>query len=63
MSKRPCTFRQQDVTRAIKAVFAAGANRAKIEIGGILITAERTADGAADSGAVNEWDTASRGPQ
>lgn len=63
MSRRPCTFRQLDVTRAIRAAFAAGAARAHVEVGGITITAEKTVwegDKVADSGA-NEWDALSTG--
>jgi hypothetical protein len=58
MARGPCTFRQQDVTRAIRVAFAAGAIRAQIEVGGITITAEKTGEGknnVASSG-VNEWD-------
>jgi hypothetical protein len=66
MARGPCTFRQQDVTRAIRAAFAAGAARAQIQIGDILITAEKTAAGQAtvDSSG-NEWDIppASERPQ
>ena len=42
MSRARCTFRQQDVTRAVKAVTAAGVDIARIEIdkaGKIVIVA------------------------
>jgi hypothetical protein len=32
MSRRPCVFRQRDVTRAVKAVAAAGVTVAKVEV-------------------------------
>lgn len=32
MSRRPCVFRQRDVTRAVKAVAAAGVAVAKVEV-------------------------------
>jgi hypothetical protein len=57
MGRGPCTFRQGDVTRAIRAVFAAGAARAQVQVGGIVITAEKTASGdVIVRGAGNEWD-------
>jgi hypothetical protein len=52
-----CKFRQRDVVRAFRAAFAAGAARAQVRVGDILITADKTGDGEAmmrDSG--NEWD-------
>jgi hypothetical protein len=58
MARPPSTFRQQDVTRAIKATKAAGVNIAKIEIdrtGKIAImVATEAAKGGAEEG--NEWD-------
>jgi Protein of unknown function (DUF3631) len=56
-ARGPCRFRQRDVTRAIRAAFAGGAVRAQVQVGDILITAEKTVDGDAilsDGG--NEWD-------
>jgi hypothetical protein len=59
MARAPSTFRQQDVTRAVKAVAAAGVHIAKVEIdksGKItIITADAPA--ALDAGKeANEWD-------
>jgi hypothetical protein len=63
LSRGPCTFRRQDVTRAIKAAFAAGATRARVEVGGITIIAEKAGKEEAnltDDGA-NEWDALAAG--
>jgi hypothetical protein len=59
MARAPSTFRQQDVTRAVKAVAAAGVNIARVEIdkaGKIVIITTGVADQPAESAEVNEWD-------
>jgi len=62
MPRGACTFRQKDVTRAIRAAFAAGAARAQVQVGGIVITAEKSADGEVIPGSSgNEWDAAPGG--
>jgi hypothetical protein len=56
MSRGPSTFRQQDVTKAVKAVAAAGVHIARIEIdpnGKIVII---VGNSEPDQREVNEWD-------
>ncbi len=59
MARVPSTFRQQDVTRAVKAVTAAGVHIARIEIdktGKIVIIAAEANGQPGESTEGNEWD-------
>jgi hypothetical protein len=59
MARAPSTFRQQDVTRAVKAVAAAGVNIARIEIdkAGKIVIITAGAPGQSDENTEgNEWD-------
>jgi hypothetical protein len=61
-------FRQRDVSRAFRAAFAAGAIRAKVQVGEMTITADKSNDDehvTARKIGENEWDTgpAGEGPQ
>jgi hypothetical protein len=59
MTRAPSTFRQQDVTRAIRAVVAAGVGIARVEIdkaGKITIITADAADGRNEVTEGNEWD-------
>ena len=59
MARAPSTFRQHDVTRAVKAVAAAGVGIARVEIdkaGKITIITADAADGSNEVTEGNEWD-------
>jgi hypothetical protein len=59
MTRAPSTFRQQDVTRAIRAVVAAGVGIPRVEIdkaGKITIITADAADGRNEVTEGNEWD-------
>jgi hypothetical protein len=58
VARPPSTFRQQDVTRAIRAVAAAGIVVARVEVdksGKIIVITQEGADRGKDTEA-NEWD-------
>jgi hypothetical protein len=65
MGHRPCSFRQRDVTAAIKAVRAAGCSVASVEVdpvtGKIVVLARSTTEEPAESAPLDAW-RASRGP-
>jgi hypothetical protein len=59
MARAPSTFRQQDVTRAVRAVAAAGVGIARVEVdraGKITIIALGAEPPGEDGKAPNEWD-------
>jgi hypothetical protein len=63
MARAPSTFRQQDVTRAVKAVTAAGVHIARVEIdtaGKITIIAATATESDKGKAGNNEWDTVLR---
>jgi hypothetical protein len=66
MARGPCTFRQLDVTRALRATAAAGLKVQRIEIdkyGKIIVIAGKVPDSPRDSECErNEWDGADDTP-
>jgi hypothetical protein len=58
MGRGPTSFRQQDVTRALRATRAAGVEVERIEIekGRIIVVAGKKAKRADDEDNGNEWD-------
>ena len=59
MARASCTFRQTDVTRAVKAVAAAGVHIGRVEIdraGKIVIIAAKTTEQSGETTEANEWD-------
>ena len=61
MARAPSAFRQQDVTRAVRAVTAAGVHIARVEIdktGKIVIITANATDHGGETREANEWDRA-----
>jgi hypothetical protein len=58
MPRRPSTFKQRDVTRAVKAVAAAGVDIARVEIdkAGKIVIVTAGAPEVTDREEANEWD-------
>jgi hypothetical protein len=58
MARGPTTFRQRDVTAAIKAVCAAGCDVSRVEIGkdGKIVIITSHANATARKAEANEWD-------
>jgi hypothetical protein len=62
MPRRPCTFRQQDVTRALRAIAAAGAEVRRVEIDKegkiIVVTGKPSPSCKLDGEGPNDWSDA-----
>jgi hypothetical protein len=60
MGRGPCTFRQRDVTKAVRAVAAAGIEVARVEIdrdGRIIVITGKPTEAAGEGRGGNEWDS------
>jgi hypothetical protein len=61
LSRRPCIFRQTDLTRALKGALAAGMEIARVEIdkdGRIVVVTRKEHGGPGGDGkGENEWDS------
>jgi hypothetical protein len=60
MARGPCTFKQQDVTRALRATVAAGIEVQRVEIdmdGKIVVVTGRSREPSAEGRGGNEWDS------
>jgi hypothetical protein len=59
MARGPCTFKQQDVTRALRAAVAAGVEVQRFEIdkdGKIVVVTGKSQEPVAEGRGENEWD-------
>jgi hypothetical protein len=58
MARRASTFRQRDVTRALKATVAAGVGVRRVEIGkdGKIVVITGSPQDASSAETINEWD-------
>ena len=59
MARGRCTFKQQDVTRAVRAMVAAGIEVQRVEIdrdGKIVVVTGKPQDVADEGRGENEWD-------
>jgi hypothetical protein len=62
MGRGPCIFKQRDITKAVRAVAAAGIGVARVEIardGRIIVVAGQPQIEQAGAQGRNEWDDAS----
>jgi hypothetical protein len=61
MPRGACTFKQTDVTKAVKAVVSAGVEVARVEVdrdGRIIVVVGKVAQDAGSASDKNEWDAA-----